>query len=39
MGAFKEREAVKKIGKRPDWPSKVDHMTDQKVIAIYLPTP
>jgi hypothetical protein len=36
MGANIEREAVKKIGRSPEWPSKVDKMSDQKVIAIYL---
>lgn len=31
-----EREAVKKIGRRPDWPARVDKMSDSMITAIYL---
>lgn len=37
MGLQKEREAVKKIGAFPKgWAEKVDKMSDNQVLAIYL---
>jgi hypothetical protein len=36
MGATNEREAVKKIGRSPEWSSKVDKMSDSQAIAIYI---
>jgi hypothetical protein len=37
MGLPKEREAIKKIGQFPrQWAEKVDAMSDNQVMAIYL---
>lgn len=36
MAAINEREAIKKIGRSPEWANKVDKMSDDQVIAIYL---
>lgn len=37
MGVEKEREAVKKIGLFPNqWKEKVNKMSDNQVLAIYL---
>ncbi len=31
-----QREAVKKLKKHPGWPAKVDKMSNNQIIAIYL---
>lgn len=36
MGYDKEREAVKALYKWPSWAAKVDKMSDEQVMAIYL---
>lgn len=36
MAVLAEREAVKKIGRSPDWSAKVDRMPDSQVTAIFI---
>jgi len=36
MVTQQEKEAVKKIGKSPNWPTIVDRMSDEQILAIYL---